>query len=153
MTKLRLIKVKKPPKTGKQQGCNVNPGLAGANGQPFFHHRSLHPSPSKDGSHQRACSLAHSPPSHLEAGCSCLELTSLWPSYYHALTCANSQNYITNLFFFISWTCLPWYSLKLTKTFLSSLSNWMRPWSSLKKKYPAISDTVLTSTFISSLSV
>lgn len=99
MIKLRLIKVKKPPTTGKQQGCNVNPSQAGTNGQPFFHHRSLYPSPSKGGSHQWACSLAHSPPSCLEAGCSCLELASLWSSYYHALTCDNSQNYITNLFF------------------------------------------------------
>ena len=132
MIKLRLIKVKKPPTTGKQQGCNVNPGLAGTNGQRCFHHRSLHPSPSKGGSRQWVCRLAHSPPSRLEAGCSRLELASLWSSYYHALTCDSSQSYITNLFF-ISWTCLSWYSLKLTKTLLSSLSNWTRPRSSWKK--------------------
>ena len=139
MMKLRLIKVKKlaqPPTAGKQQGWDVNPGLAGTNGHAFSTARGCIHHLAKVGlnSGHALWPTAHRPVWRQDADC--LELTSLGSSYCHALTCDNCQNYITSFFFFISWTCLPWHPLELKKTLPSSLSNLTRPWSSLKKNIP-----------------
>lgn len=66
MMKLKFIKVRKlapTPTVGKQQGWDVNPGLAGAKWPCFLHCRRLHLSPSRVSfiSGNALWSAAHSP--------------------------------------------------------------------------------------------